>query len=98
MQENETSKAAGVLFMELKAEAKTQKEGATAPAQSNGWITERIAQALKKSSVANAVVLEIENKLEGTMRERALRPAELGTLAKSLLEAKDEPPAKETSK
>ena len=81
-----------------KVERETQKEDATASEQSDEWITERIAQAVKKSSVANAVAVEIKDKLNGIMRERALRPAELSTLAKTLLEARDASPGKEAVK
>jgi hypothetical protein len=59
------------------------------------WITARVAEALKTSPVADAVASAIEEQLKGTMRERALRPAELTELAKSLLAAVTKPLAGE---
>ena len=77
---------------------KIQKEGEANPSQSDDWIVVRIAQAMKKSCVADSVAFEIKNQLNGTMCERPLRPAELGVLAKNLLEATDDPPADEVVK
>ena len=77
---------------------KIQKEGEATPAQTDDWITTRIDQAKKKSRVADSAASEIEKQLNGTMCERPLRPAELGILAKKLLEATDDPPADEVVK
>jgi ribosomal protein S19E (S16A) len=77
---------------------KIQMEGEATPAQTDDWIAARIAQAKKKSRIADFVALEIKNQLNGIMCERPLRPAELGVLAKKLLEATDDPPADEVVK
>ena len=74
---------------------KIQKECDATPSLSDDWIVVRIAQAMKKSCVADSVALEIKSQLSGTMCERPLRPAELGVLAKKLLEATDDPPVDE---
>jgi hypothetical protein len=57
----------------------------------DAWITDRVAEALKTSPVADAVASAIEEQLKGTMRERTLRSGELSELAKSLLTAVTKP-------
>jgi hypothetical protein len=99
MPENKTSKKAGeVVELKAKSVVAIEPDNATAPAQSDDWITARIAQAVKEVAVADAVVLKIKKQLNGTMCERALRPAELNTLANTLLEATDNPTTGEAIK
>jgi hypothetical protein len=50
------------------------------------WIEERVREA-QGTSVPEAVATIVKEQLTGTMRERALRPAELSTVSKSLLDA-----------
>jgi hypothetical protein len=78
--------------------SKIQKEGEATPALTDDWIAARIAQARKKSRVVDSAASEIGRQLNGTMRERPLRPAELGVLANKLLDATDDPPADEVVK
>jgi hypothetical protein len=56
------------------------------------WITTIVSAALETSPVAAAVTTEIEKQLNGTMRERALRAAEIAELAKNLLAAVNDSP------
>jgi hypothetical protein len=51
------------------------------------WVAKRVNEAAKASPVSDTVVTAIEDELNGTMRERALRPGELTELAKRLLAA-----------
>ena len=87
-------------FCEITVERviKIQMEGEATPAQTDDWIAARIAQAKKKSRVADSAASEIKKQLNSTMCERPLRSAELVVLAKNLLEAADDPPADEVVK
>ena len=51
------------------------------------WIAKRILEAQTAAPVDAAVAAHLETELTGTMRERALRNAELADLAKQLLAA-----------
>jgi hypothetical protein len=62
------------------------------------WVTTRVNGARKALSVSDAVTTAIKDQLNGTMRERALRPGELTELAKTLLAAVNNPPLKESVK
>lgn len=62
------------------------------------WIAKRVDTALKSCPVADEVGLAIKAQLQGTMRERALRPGELTALAKTLLDAVNSPPDEELAK
>lgn len=61
------------------------------PEAHQDWITKRIDEARKGCPVPEAVALAIKAQLQGTMREHALRPAELTALAKSLLDEDNTP-------
>lgn len=58
------------------------------------WITARVDSALKESPVAAAAVTEIKKQLNGKMREQALPAGDLTKLAKNLLAAISDTPAK----
>jgi hypothetical protein len=60
----------------------------------NDWINTRIAEALKAAPVADGVVATIREGLHGALREHAVRGAEATELAKTLLTAVSDPPAK----
>lgn len=62
------------------------------------WIAKRVDTARKAYLVADEVALAIKAQLHGTMRERTLRPGELTALAKTLLEAVNNPPDEEAAK
>jgi hypothetical protein len=49
------------------------------------WIAKRILEAQATASVEAAAASRLEKELNGTMRERALRNAELADLAKQLI-------------
>lgn len=49
------------------------------------WVSACITEALKAAPVPSGVSDAVKSKLEGTMGERALRPAELKELADALL-------------
>jgi hypothetical protein len=55
------------------------------------WIANRIAEAKAAAPVSEAVAARLEGKLGGTMRERALRNAELAELARDLIAVSDAP-------
>jgi hypothetical protein len=54
-------------------------------------ITKRIEEAKAAAPVGEAVAARLETELTGTMRERALRNAELADLARELIAACEEP-------
>ena len=62
------------------------------------WIAKRIETARKASPIADNVAMAIKVQLQGTMRERTLRPGELATLSKTLLDAVNNPPDEEAAK
>ncbi len=62
------------------------------------WIAKRVDTARKACPVADEVALAIKVQLRGTMRERTLRPGELTALAKTLLDAVNNPPDEEAAK
>ena len=68
------------------------------PDAQNDWVAKRVETAHIAYPVADAVILTIKTQLKETMRERALRPAELATLAKTLLDAMNNPPGEEAAK
>ena len=49
------------------------------------WVGARVNEALKAAPVATGVADTITEKLKGSLRERALRAAELNDVAKTLL-------------
>jgi hypothetical protein len=53
------------------------------------WIAKRILEAQTAAPVDAAVASHLETELTGTMRERALRNAELADLARVLIAATD---------
>ena len=55
------------------------------------WIAKRIAEAQAAAPVEGAVVARLEDELKATMRERAMRNAELADLARELIAATDPP-------
>ena len=55
------------------------------------WIANRIAEAKAAAPVSGAVAARLEGELGGTMRERALRNAELAELARDLIAVSDAP-------
>jgi len=55
------------------------------------WIAKRILEAQTAAPVDAAVAARLETQLTGTMRERALRSAELADLARELLAATEGP-------
>jgi hypothetical protein len=57
------------------------------------WIAQRIQEAQKAAPVGAAVAAHLEKELTGTMRERALRGAELAELARALIGASEPPRA-----
>lgn len=67
----------------------TGKELEVMPEVHQDWITERIDEARKGNPVPKGVALTIKAQLQGTMREHALRPSELTTLANALLDEDD---------
>ena len=62
------------------------------------WIAKRVNAARKACPVADEVALAIKAQLQGTMRERTLRPLELTALAKILLDAVNNPTDEEAAK
>lgn len=62
------------------------------------WIAKEIDTARRACPVADEVAVAIKVQLQGTMRERALRPGELTALAKTLLDAVNNPPDQEAAK
>jgi hypothetical protein len=62
------------------------------------WVTTRVNGARKALPVSDAVATAIKDQLNGTMRERALRPGELAEVAATLLAAVNNPPVKEPMK
>lgn len=64
----------------------------------NDWISKRVDTAHKAYPVADEVALAIKAQLQGTMRERTLRPPELTALAKILLDAVNNPTDEEAAK
>lgn len=61
------------------------------PEDQEDWIAKRLDTAREACPVADAIALTIKAQLRGTMRERALRPAELTALAKILLDEANNP-------
>ena len=57
------------------------------------WIAKRILEAQTAAPVEAGVASRLETELTGTMRERALRNAELADLARVLIAANDPPNA-----
>jgi hypothetical protein len=55
------------------------------------WIAKRILEAQATAPVEAAVALRLKRELNETMRERALRNAELADLARQLIAAADPP-------
>jgi hypothetical protein len=55
------------------------------------WIARRILEARTARPVEEAVASRLKTELIGTMRERALRNAELADLARALIAASDPP-------
>jgi hypothetical protein len=55
------------------------------------WIVKRILEAQAAAPVEAAVASRLENELNATMRERALRNAELADLARQLIAATNLP-------
>jgi hypothetical protein len=55
------------------------------------WIAKRILEAEAAAPVEAAVASRLEKELNETMRERALRNAELADLARHLIAAADPP-------
>jgi hypothetical protein len=55
------------------------------------WIAKRIMEAQTAAPVDAVVASRLETELTGTMRERALRNAELADLARALIAASDPP-------
>ncbi|MGO9684090.1 MAG: hypothetical protein ACLPTZ_16165 [Beijerinckiaceae bacterium] len=53
------------------------------------WIAKRMREAQAATPVGEAVASRLEEELAGTMRERALRNAELAALARALIAATD---------
>lgn len=51
------------------------------------WFIKCLAEAKTAAPVAEAVVARLETEVAGTMRERALRPAELAEVARGLISA-----------
>jgi len=69
----------------------TGKELAVMPEAQQDWITKRIDAARKVLPISDAIALTITAQLQGTMRERALRPAELTALAQILFDEANNP-------
>ena len=61
------------------------------PEAQQDWITKRIDAARKLWPISDAIALTITAQLRGTMRERALRPAELTGLAQILFDEANNP-------
>jgi hypothetical protein len=55
------------------------------------WIVPHILEAQKAAPVGATVAAHLEQALTGTMRERALRGAELAELARALIGASERP-------
>ena len=55
------------------------------------WIAKRIAEAQAAAPVEAAVASHLEEELNATMRERALRNAEFADLARQLIAATEPP-------
>lgn len=55
------------------------------------WIVKRVAEAKTAAPIADAAAVRLERELPGTMRERALRNAELAELARELIAAAEPP-------
>ena len=72
--------------LRAKVEQRDEKPGSISE-RGNAWVANIIADAQAKANVSDTAVAEIKNELEGTMGQRALRPAELSALTKKLLDA-----------
>lgn len=68
------------------------------PEAQKDWISKRVDTAREACPVADAIALAIKAQLQGTMRERALRSAELTALAKTLLDEVNNPAGEEAAK
>jgi hypothetical protein len=55
------------------------------------WITKRVREAQQAAPVEAAVASRLEKELNETMRERALKNAELADLARQLIAATEPP-------
>ena len=64
----------------------------------NDWIARRVDTAREACPIAGKVASVIKFQMQGTMRERTLRPVELTAIAKILLNAVNNPPDKEAAK
>ncbi len=62
------------------------------------WFVKRVDAAREACPIADAVALMFKAQLQEAMRERTLSPSELTTLAKTLLDALNNPPDEEATK
>jgi hypothetical protein len=53
------------------------------------WIAKRIQEANAAAPVLDAVISIFKSRLEGNLRQKSLRPAELNELARELISAAD---------